>query len=113
MKLKHVVMRSFKFRLYPSKLQEIELRRHLWLSKTLWNEMLEHTKNMHHCFGKFPTKKSLRQFTQKKGLYSQVGQELTDRLVDALKTKMRLKAKGEKGGFPRFKSFNRDRKSVV
>jgi putative transposase len=58
-------------------------------------------------YAKFPTKKSLRQFTQNVGLYSQVGQELTDRLLDALKTKMRLKKTGVKGGFPRFKSFDR------
>lgn len=101
------MIRAYKFRVYPSKLQDTEMRKHLWLSKNLWNEMLEHTKDMYSNFGKFPTKKSLRQFTQKVGLYSQVGQELTDRLLDALKTKMRLKARGEKGGFPRFKSFAR------
>jgi len=101
------MIRAYKFRVYPSKLQDMEMRKHLWLSKNLWNEMLEHTKEMYSAFGKFPTKKSLRQFTQKVGLYSQVGQELTDRLLDALKTKMRLKKSGVKGGFPRFKSFDR------
>ncbi len=100
-------MRAYKFRIYPTKTQDTEMRKHLWLSKNLWNEMLEHTKNMYADYGMFPTKKSLRQFTQKVGLYSQVGQELVDRLLDALKLKMRLKKKGENGGFPRFKSFAR------
>lgn len=100
-------MRAYKFRIYPTKTQDTEMRKHLWMSKNLWNEMLEHTKQMYSDYGMFPTKKSLRQFTQKIGLYSQVGQELVDRLLDALKLKMRLKKNGLKGGFPRFKSFDR------
>jgi putative transposase len=74
--------------------------------------MLEHTKNVYSDFGKFPTKKSLRQFVKNTGLYSQVGQELVDRLLDALKRKMSRKKEGLKGGFPRFKSFDRMRSLV-
>ncbi|MBI5159308.1 helix-turn-helix domain-containing protein [Candidatus Micrarchaeota archaeon] len=38
-------MRAYKFRLYPSKQQEVEMLKHLWLAKSLWNELLGHSKN--------------------------------------------------------------------
>jgi putative transposase len=60
---------------------------------------------MYADYDRFPTKKALRDFVRQTGLYSQVGQELVDRLVDALKLKMHLKKKGQRGGFPRFKNF--------
>jgi putative transposase len=101
------MMRSYRFRLYPSKVQDKAMCSHLGISKNLWNEMLEHTQRMYTDYGKFPTKKALRQFVKDTGLYSQVGQELVDRLLDALKHKMQMKKKGLKGGFPRFKSFDR------
>jgi putative transposase len=85
----------------------MDMRKHLWISKNLWNEMLEHTKQMYHYYRKFPTKKSLRQFTQKVGLYSQVGQELVDRLLDSIWRMVKLRKKGVDCGFPRFKSFSR------
>jgi len=100
-------MRAYKFRIYPSKTQEKEMSRHLWLSKELWNEMLAFTKEIYNNYEKFPTKKTLREMVKQSGLFSQVGQELVDRLIDALHRKIEMKKKGEKGGFPRFKSFDR------
>ena len=82
---------------------------HLWISKNLWNEMLEYIKQFYQDFGKFPTKKCLRSFVKKQGLYSQVGQELVDRLIEAVWRKVKDK---KNTGFPRFKSFNR-MKSLV
>jgi len=102
-------MKAYRFRLYPTKAQDAEMRKHLWISKNLWNDMLEHTKEMYAVYGRFPTTKALRQFVKDTGLYSQVGQELVDRLTDALGTKIRRKRLGLKGGFPRFKSFHRMR----
>jgi len=102
-------MKAYKFRIYPTKTQDAEMRKHLWISKNLWNDMLEHTKTMYVVYGMFPTKKGLREFVKGSGLYSQVGQELVDRLVDALGHKMRRKKGGLQGGFPRFKSFDRMR----
>jgi putative transposase len=100
-------MRAYKFRIYPSKMQEKEMQKHLWLSKELWNEMLAFTKEVYNNYEKFPTKRTLREMVKQSGLFSQVGQELVDRLVDALDRKIGMKKKGEKGGFPRFKSFDR------
>ncbi|QLJ53236.1 MAG: hypothetical protein Sv326_1061 [Candidatus Fermentimicrarchaeum limneticum] len=81
--------------------------RHLWISKELWNEMLAFTKEIYNNYEKFPTKRTLRELVKDSGLFSQVGQELVDRLVDALHRKISMKKKGEKGGFPRFKSLDR------
>src|SRR5271157_6016311 len=100
-------MRAYKFRIYPSKKQEEEMCRHLWISKELWNEMLAFTKEIYNHHKKFPTKRTLREMVKQSGLFSQVGQELVDRLINALHRKIRMKKKGEKGGFPRFKSFDR------
>jgi putative transposase len=44
---------------------------------------------------------------KKSGLYSQTAQGIAHRIHRALKTKIRLKKKGIKGGFPRFKSIDR------
>ncbi|NYZ76477.1 IS200/IS605 family element transposase accessory protein TnpB [Candidatus Micrarchaeota archaeon] len=100
-------MRAYKFRIYPSKKQEEEMQRHLWVSKELWNEMLAFTKDIYNNYQRFPTKRTLREFVKKSGLFSQVGQELVDRLIDALYRKISMKKRGEKGGFPRFKSLDR------
>ena len=101
------VMRAWKFRLYPTKTQATEMQTHLWLSKELWNDMLEFTKEIYDNHQKFPTKRTLRQMVKNSGLYSQTGQELVDRLTDALHRKMEMKKRGEMSGFPRFKSIDR------
>ena len=102
-----VMIRAYKFRLYPSKAQEKEMSKHLWISKELWNKMLEFTKEIYANYGRFPAKQTLRERVKNSGLFSQVGQELVDRLLDALRRKMVLKSKGVKSGFPRFKSIDR------
>jgi putative transposase len=100
-------MRAYKFRIYPSKKQEELLNHHLWLAKNLWNEMLAFTKEIYRDYNKFPTRRTLREFVKNSGLYSQVGQKLVGRLIDALHRKIEMKKRREKGGFPRFKSFER------
>ena len=80
---------------------------HLWSSKELWNNMLEFTKEIYANYGRFPAKQTLREHVKNSGLFSQVGQELVDRLLDALHRKIVLKSKGVKSGFPRFKSMER------
>ncbi len=99
-------LKSFKFRLYPNKLQRMNIHTHLWLSKNLWNELLAFTKEIYKNYSKFPTKRTLRELVKNSNLYSQVGQELVDRLIDALDRKITLKKKGQVGGFPRFKSID-------
>jgi putative transposase len=83
------------------------MNHHLWLSKELWNRMLETTKNRYKTEGVFPSKKELREMVKRQGLYSQVAQELVDRLLDAVWRFVKLKKQGVKCGFPRFKSFDR------
>jgi putative transposase len=102
-------MKAYRFRLYPSKAQDAQMRKHLWISKELWNDMLEHTKTMYALYGRFPTKNGLYEFVKGSGLYSQASQKLGDRLLDALAHKMRRKKACLQGGFPRFKSFDRMR----
>ncbi len=100
-------MRAYRFRLYPNHLQEEALRHHLWLSKELWNRMLEYSKCKYKSERKFATKKELREMVKGQGLFSQVAQELVDRLVDATWRFVKLKKEGKDCGFPRFKSFDR------
>ncbi|MBI5158832.1 helix-turn-helix domain-containing protein [Candidatus Micrarchaeota archaeon] len=53
-------MRAYKFRLYPSRVQEAEMLKHLWLAKSLWNELLGHSKKFYDDFGFFPSKDALQ-----------------------------------------------------
>lgn len=100
-------MKAYKFRIYPSKQQGKQLSHHLWVEKELWNEMLDFTKKTYSDFGKFPTKETLRSFCKNNELYSQVGQELVERLYKSIWRMVKLRKQGKECGFPRFKSFDR------
>ena len=101
-------MRAYRFRLYPSKSQEKQLGQHLWLAKTLWNELLEHSKNTYRDFGKFPTKNSLAAMTKNSGLFSQAAQEIAFRVDKGVWRYVKLRKAGNtKVGFPRFKSIDK------
>ncbi len=102
-------MRAYCFRLYPSKAQEKELAHHLWLEKNLWNSLLEKTKNKYDEEGKFYSKTELQLMVKDSGLYSQSAQAIAHRLHRAIQAKIRAKRKGQKWGFPRFRSFERMR----
>ena len=101
------MIRAYRFRLYPNRLQDEALRHHLWLSKELWNRMLDYSKSKYKNEKKFASKKELREMVKGQGLFSQVAQELVDRLVDATWRFVKLKREGKDCGFPRFKSFDR------
>ena len=101
------MIRAYRFRLYPNRSQEKVLNHHLWLSKELWNRMLDFSKNKYKRECKFASKQELREMVKHQGLYSQVAQELVDRLVDATWRFVKMKKAGEDCGFPRFKSFDR------
>ena len=45
--------------------------------------MLDYSKSKYKREGKFASKKELREMVKRQGLFSQVAQELVDRLVDA------------------------------
>jgi len=100
-------MRAYKFRIYPSKKQEEQMRQHLWLAKNLWNEMLEHSKQTYKDFGYFPTRNTMQLIVKDYGLYSQTQQEVAHRVFNSLMRVFKLRKKGVECGFPRFKSFDR------
>ncbi len=100
-------MRSYKFRIYPSKAQEKEMCRHLWVSKELWNKLLGATVKKYDSEKKFPSKSEFQAMVKNSGLYSQTAQGIAHRLHRALRAKIRAKKEGRKWGFPRFKSFDR------
>jgi hypothetical protein len=77
--------RACKFRLYPSKTQQMELCRYLHECKTLWNMLLEYTKKYYEETSKFPTRKQLYFQTKETPLFSQVAQNVADRLVNGLR----------------------------
>ncbi|VVB65815.1 putative transposase [Candidatus Gugararchaeum adminiculabundum] len=100
-------VRSYKFRVYPSKTQEKQMLQHLWLAKNLWNELLEHCKKMYEEFGYFPTKGTMQLMAKNCGLFSQTQQEISHRLYASVIRVFRMKQQGKICGFPRFKSFDR------
>jgi len=102
-------MRTYRFRIYPTKRQTAELQKHLEISKNLWNKLLEHTIKKYDSEKKFPSRKELREITKNSGIYAQAARENAHRLELALKMKIRMKKKGIKCGFPRFKSIDRMR----
>lgn len=100
-------IRSWKFRIYPSKFQEKHLEHYLCNCKELWNSLLEYTKNCHKETGNFPTRQQL--YLQAKGapMFSQVAQNVADRLFKSVKGMMLKKKAGKIAGFPRFKPIER------
>jgi len=100
-------VRTWKYRLYPSRTQQIVLERYLQDCKGLWNSLLEHAKNHHQETGKFPTRKQLYLLTKETPLFSQVAQNTADRLTKSFKGLISRKKTSRKAGFPRFKSIER------
>jgi len=101
------ITRAWKYRLYPSKSQEKLLNQYFYECKTLWNSLLEFSKKYYSETGRFPSRKEL--YLQSKGtvLFSQVAQNVADRLVKSLKGVISRKKAGKRAGFPRFKSVDR------
>jgi len=101
-------MKIYRFRLYPSKAQEKQMRQHLWLAKNLWNDLLEHSKETYRNFEKFPTRNSLQLMVKNTGLFSQTSQEIAHRVENGIWRYVKLRKAGHrKAGFPRFKSMDK------
>lgn len=96
-------MRTYKFRIYPSKQQQILMEKHLQISKNIWNELLAMTKQSYTDFGYFTSIKTLENCTKKSGIYSQTARHIAQRLDFVIWQKFKLEKKGIKRGFPRFK----------
>jgi len=98
---------AYKFRLYPNKIQETMMYRHLWLSKNLWNELLAFSKIHYQNYGLFPTKRTLQLMSKNYGIYSQTQRSISHRVSDSIMRVFKLRKKGIECGFPRFKSIER------
>jgi putative transposase len=103
-------MRSYRFRIYPSKLQESKLKHHIWLAKNLWNLLLEKTIEKYNAEKKFLSVSEMGELVKGTDLYSQVAQNVFRNLAKSIQSKVRASKRGDKKwGFPRFKSFDRMR----
>ncbi len=110
---------AYKFRAYPSKEQIVILNRQMMLSKELYNFLLIKSKDHFRDTGKTFTKydmnkwitKFKRDFPQYKDeIYSQVLQNISDRISKAYKNFFRRvkenhSGKHQKVGFPRYRKF--------
>lgn len=102
-----IMLRAYKFRLYPNRSQKAEMYAHLFLSKNLWNDGLELAKQLYKDYQMFPTRQVYQEICKNSGLYSQVAQDVLLRLDHSVRAKIRGKNAGLKVGFPRFKSIGR------
>ena len=113
-----IVKTAYKFRAYPSKEQKLILNHQMLLCKELYNHLLEKSKSHFKDTGKTFTKYDMVKWTTKfkkehpeyTEVYSQVLQNVPDRLSKAYKNffrraKEKRNGKRQKVGFPRFKSF--------
>lgn len=100
-------IRSWKFRLYPSNQQEKLLINYLEECKNLWNSLLEYAKGYHQQIGKFPLRQQLYLRAKDTRLFSQVAQNVADRLAKSMRSMSAKERAGMKAGFPRFKPIER------
>jgi len=109
------MLRTFKYRLYPSKAQSIVLEQTLETCRGLYNNALAERKNAWKHEGKrvtcyeqlnnLPTLKESSSVLRR--AHSQVLQDVLRRLDTAFKNFFRRVKAGEKPGYPRFKAANR------
>jgi putative transposase len=110
--------KSYKFRAYPSKEQTAELNRQMYLSKQLYNALLEKSKEHFKDTGKTFTKFDMNKWITKEKklhpeyaeIYSQVLQNISDRISKAYQNFFRRAKEKRNGkkidvGFPRFRKF--------
>jgi len=83
------------------------MSRHLQACKDLWNSLLEYAKAYHGETGKFPSRKQLYLKTKGTAVFSQIAQNIADRLAKALHGMLVRKNAGIQAGFPRFKPIER------
>ncbi|MBI3412686.1 MAG: helix-turn-helix domain-containing protein, partial [Candidatus Aenigmarchaeota archaeon] len=104
---KRMQMRTYKFRIYPSKKQETQMKEHLWIEKNLWNTLLEANRKKYDGTKKFLSKNEMQRMVKNTKLYSQVAQTLSHRLQNALWRMVKMRKQGKECGYPRFKNIDR------
>ena len=113
-----ILKKTYRYRAYPSKIQRVRLHRQMYLSKRLYNLLLEQSQKNFKETGKTSTKYDMNKWITKlkkknpefNELYSQVCQNIADRISKGYKNffrriKERKQGKKVKVGFPRFKSY--------
>jgi putative transposase len=103
-------MRTFEYRLYPTRAQRQQLMDCLMESRVIYNQMLEALKAQYETDGTFLTKYDLTARFKGRGgdvVPATTVQTLADRLSKALKRYLQMKESGLPCGFPRFKTANR------
>jgi putative transposase len=103
-------MRTFEYRLYPTRTQHQHLMTCLIESRAIYNEMLTTLKTQYESDGTFPTKYDLTARFKGRGgdvVPASTVQTLADRLSKSLKRYLQMKDHRVRVGFPRFKTANR------
>ncbi|MEO7001090.1 MAG: transposase [Ktedonobacterales bacterium] len=103
-------MRTFEYRLHPTRAQRQQLMTCLIDSRAIYNEMLEAVKAQYEEHATFPTKYDLTARFKGRGgdtVPATTVQTLAYRLSKALKRFLAMKELGHPCGFPRFKTPNR------
>ncbi|MCK5332985.1 MAG: transposase [Candidatus Aenigmarchaeota archaeon] len=106
--------RMFKYRLYPSKVQQKTIDRHLELCRRMYNELLAIKIETYEQTGVSLSKYQLttcvphlkNEKPEYKEVYGQTVRMAADRIDKAFKSMFRRIKAGEKAGFPRFKGKN-------
>jgi putative transposase len=109
------MLKTFRYRLYPTRAQRSAFRRTLSTCCGLYNYMIEQRKSLWEDkqesislfsqLNQLPTLK--KEHTQLKSVYSQVLQNVGVRVDLAFKAFFRRVKRGDKSGYPRFKSWKR------
>lgn len=113
--MKKLVTRTYKFRIFPSKTVVKKLERTLSACRTLYNSELEYEKQLWFSEKRFVGRDELNLLIPDwktinpdlKKVHSQVLQNVSDRLVKSFENFFGRVGRGEKAGFPRFKSKDR------
>src|SRR5262249_55330042 len=103
-------MRTFEYRLYPTRAQRQQLMGCLMESRAVYNEMLAGLEEQYDAYGTFPSKYDLTGHFKGRGgeqVPATTVQTLADRLSKALKRYLQRKDLGLPCSFPRFKTPNR------
>jgi len=109
------MLKALKYRIYPTKAQRSRLNRTLELCRWTYNETLAYRKNLYEAEGKtvskYDTHKLLPEWKKEKPelneVYSQVLQNVQERVDLAFKAFFRRVRNGEVPGYPRFKGRGR------
>ncbi len=109
------MLKTFRYRIYPTKSQRSKMTDTLELCRWVYNETLATRKNAYEQEGRsvsyYETKKLLPQWKEEKpelkNVYSQVLQEAVKRVDLAFQAFFRRVQNGEKPGYPRFRGRGR------